>query len=166
MRHRRLQGCLAADAGRTRPHAFRAPFKLPPQLRDSTSKGRWKQRQPRVCGPTGVSGTPFLSLKLLWDGQGSAQTRQLKESWCGQYIHHPEQAELASYLQEHPSHSQAFLSVFINKTNAPKNKTGTSPYTVDKKSETFSFSVARVLLIPQELLTGARSCLLEAPVSV
>lgn len=56
--------------------------------------------------------------------------------------------------------------LFVNKTNAPQNKTGTSLYTVDEKSETFSFSVARVLLIPQELLTGARSCLLEAPVSV
>lgn len=50
-------------------------------------------------------------------------------------MHDPEQAELASYLLEQPSHSQAFVPVFVKKTNAPKNKTGTSLYTVDEKSE-------------------------------
>lgn len=157
MRHRRLQGCLAADAGRTRPHGFRAPFKLPPQLRDSTSQGRRKPGNP-ACGPTGVSGTP-LSLRLLWDGQGSAQTRQLRNPGV-ESTHHPEQAELAASLQEHPSHSQDFSSVFVNKTNAPKNKTGTSLYTVDEKSEKFSCSVARALRVPkkcsQELSVSSR----------
>lgn len=101
-----------------------------------------------ACGPTGVSGTP-LSLRLLWDGQGSAQTRQLRNPGV-ESTHHPEQAELAASLQEHPSHSQDFSSVFVNKTNAPENKTGTSLYTVDEKSEKFSCSVARALCVPKK----------------